>query len=98
MIDELNFGDEIRRYTKHWKWFVISVILGIVVAHLVIRYSTPKFLAQAKIQIVQEQGSGSGMNLLQDLGVYSEMENNIEDEIPITCGPPSNLISGCPES
>ncbi|NQZ45267.1 MAG: polysaccharide biosynthesis tyrosine autokinase [Flavobacteriaceae bacterium] len=91
MIDELNFGDEIRRYTKHWKWFVISVILGIVVAHLVIRYSTPKFLAQAKIQIVQEQGSGSGMNLLQDLGVFSEMENNIEDEIEIISSR-SNLI------
>ncbi|NJB70281.1 capsular exopolysaccharide synthesis family protein [Saonia flava] len=90
-ISDFNFSDEIRKYIKHWKWAVLSLIIGIIIAHLFVRYSTPKYLAKAKIQILQEKSSGSGVSLLQDIDVFSNMENNVEDEVEIIASR-SNLI------
>lgn len=89
--NDFNFSEEIKKYTKHWKWFVLSFIVGIVVAHLFIRYSTPKYLAKGKIKIIEEKSATPGANLLQDMGVFSDAENNVEDEIEIITSR-SNLI------
>ncbi|WP_036384331.1 tyrosine-protein kinase [Muricauda sp. MAR_2010_75] len=88
---DFNFSDEIRKYSKNWKWFVLSFIIGVIVAHLFVRYSTPKYLAKGKIQIIQEKSASPGANLLQDIDVFSDMENNVEDEVEIITSR-SNLI------
>ncbi|SDR00035.1 GumC family protein [Flagellimonas zhangzhouensis] len=89
--NDFSLSDEIRKYTKHWKWFVLSVIIGVGFAYLFVRYSTPKYVAKGKIKIVEEKSAAPGANLLQDIGVFSDMENNVEDEIEIITSR-SNLI------
>ena len=36
-------------YTKHWKWFVLSVVVFLAMAYVKLRYSVPEYAAQAKI-------------------------------------------------
>lgn len=91
-LSENNFDlkDVIATYTKHWKWFVFSGILALILATIYLRYATPRYAAMAKIQIVEES-SGAGADVLQDLSVFGEAKNNISDEIQII-GSRSNFI------
>ena len=89
--NDFSFRDEIRKYTKHWKWFALSVFTALIIAQLFVRYSTPKYLAKGKIQILQEKNTNPGASLLRDIDVFSDMENNVEDEIEIISSR-SNLI------
>ncbi|MBM1106782.1 polysaccharide biosynthesis tyrosine autokinase [Aurantibacter crassamenti] len=70
-------------YTRHWKWFVLSVIGILILAFLYIRYATPEYAAIAKIQIIENQNSGSELSAFQDLDVLGGGKNKVEDEIEI---------------
>ncbi len=81
----------ISTYTKHWKWFVVSVILALLLAYTYIRYSTPQYAAEAQIQIVEDANSSSQLNLFQDMNIMSRGTNKVEDEIEIL-GSRSNFV------
>ncbi|NJB35375.1 GumC family protein [Croceivirga sp. JEA036] len=83
--------EELRPYLKNWYWFVLSLLLFITLGFFVIRYTTPKYKAQAKVQIVDEQGSG-GLDLFKELDIFSGSKNKVEDEIEIIASR-SNLIA-----
>ena len=70
-------------YTKKWKWFLISGLLAIILASIYLRYQASEYSAEAKIQIVEEKSSGSGLDLLGELNMFSSGKNNIEDEIQL---------------
>ena len=61
------------------------------VAMLYLRYATPKFAATAKIQIVEDDNAGSGIDLFQELGVFGSAKNKVADEIELI-GSRSNFI------
>ncbi|USD24836.1 GumC family protein [Flagellimonas marinaquae] len=73
----------IKSYTKHWKWFVLSVIVAFLLAFAYLRYTIPKYNASAKIQIIEDKGASSELSVLQDLDVFSGGKTRIEDEIEI---------------
>ncbi|MEM7485799.1 MAG: polysaccharide biosynthesis tyrosine autokinase [Bacteroidota bacterium] len=68
-------------YTKHWKWFIISVFVTLAIAFVIIRYSTPQYSAQAKVQILDGQSSAPELSVFQDLDVFAGNSNPVEDEI-----------------
>lgn len=70
-------------YTKHWKWFVFSIILAVAGAFVYIRYATPQYEAKAKIQIVDEKNSSSTLDLFQDLDFMGSGINQVQDEIEL---------------
>ncbi len=70
-------------YTKHWKWFIISVIGALLLAYVYIRYATPEYAAKAKIQILDEKGSSSELSVFKDLDFLGGGKSNVEDEIEI---------------
>lgn len=80
--ESTDLKEVIGQYTKHWKWFIISVIacIGIALVHL--RYATPQYAASAKIHVVDDENSGSGLDLFSELGI-SGGKNQVEDEIQI---------------
>ena len=78
-------------YAKHWKWFAISAVLGLVLAFLYLRYTTPEYIAEAKIQIEEDKDTASGLDLFKELDVFSGAKNKVEDEIEII-NSRSNLI------
>ncbi|RZV55099.1 MAG: tyrosine protein kinase, partial [Flavobacteriaceae bacterium] len=73
----------LRSYTKHWKWFVFSIILALGAAYLYVRYATPQFVANAKIQIIDEKSSSSPLDLFQDLDIVGSGSSQIQDEIEL---------------
>ncbi|PCJ95898.1 MAG: tyrosine protein kinase [Flavobacteriaceae bacterium] len=85
-----NFSDStidlkelLNTYTKHWKWFVLSVVVALSLAYVFIRYSTPEYAAQAKIQILENKGASPELGVFQDLNVFSSGSSIVEDEIEI---------------
>lgn len=80
----LDLKDLINTYTKHWKWFVISCILALLLALLYIRYATPEYAANAKIQIIEDKGGASEMSAFSELSLLGGgSKNKIEDEMEI---------------
>ena len=88
---EKGLNDIISSYTKHWKWFVLSVIMTLALAYVKLRYSIPEYAAEAKIQILDDKNSTSELSTFQDLGIMPGGANKVEDEIQII-NSRSNLI------
>lgn len=81
--ENVDLKEVISTYSKHWKWFVASAIIFLMAAYVYLRYSTPEYLAQAKIQIIDDSSSGSGLDLFKELDFLSGGKNQVEDEIQI---------------
>ena len=73
----------IQSYSKHWIWFVLSILTALVLGYIFIRYSVPKYSATAKIQIIEEKNSSPQLNLFKDLDFLGAGKNKVEDEIEI---------------
>ncbi|MEQ8219788.1 MAG: polysaccharide biosynthesis tyrosine autokinase [Arenibacter sp.] len=83
LSSEPGLKDIIINYTKHWKWFVLSVLVALAIAFVKLRYSIPEYAAEAKIQILDDENSTSELSTFQDLGVMPGGANKVEDEIEI---------------
>ncbi|MEY8779552.1 GumC family protein [Allomuricauda sp. XS_ASV26] len=83
MNTKLDIKSILDSYLKHWKWFVLSVIVAFLLAFAYLRYTIPKYNASAKIQIIEDKGASSELSVLQDLDVFSGGKTRIEDEIEI---------------
>lgn len=81
--NRIDYKELIRPYLKQWKWFVASLILALVLAFLYIRYTTPEFAVQGKVQILEDQGAATEMSAFRDLEILSGGNNKVEDEIEI---------------
>ncbi len=80
--DNIDLKEIISAYTKHWKWFVLSVLVSFSLAFIYLRYVIPEYAAQAKIQIVDENNSNASLDLFSDLGLFNS-STKVEDEIQI---------------
>ncbi|PIB23005.1 GumC family protein [Maribacter sp. 4G9] len=83
-MNEDNFGDLLKVYTKRWKWFLLGVVMSIFFAILYLRYATEEYQAQAKIHIIEEQNASSELAAFNDLQILGKGgKNRVEDEIEI---------------
>jgi len=80
-MEDIDFKELFQRYAKHWKWFVLSVLICGALAFLKIRYSVPQYGVAAKIKIVDEKSEG--LNLFEGADLLSFGKNNVFDEIEI---------------
>ena len=87
----INYRDLIKPYLRNWKWFLLAAIIAVLLAVLKIRYSTPEYAIQAKIQVLEDQNSTSELNIFRDLNVLGGGRNSVEDEIEVL-NSRSNLI------
>ncbi len=81
--NNLDLNEIINGYLKHWKWFLLSVIIAIALAFTYLRYTVPEYSATAKIQILEDKNSTSELSVLQDLDILSGGKTQIKDEIEI---------------
>ncbi len=83
--EESNFDlkAEIFKYLTHWKWIVLGLLIGGLVAYLYNRYTIPKYRTEATLVIVNDEektalsamGSGGGSILsLSDDGLVNQIE------------------------
>ena len=73
----------IKTYTKHWLWFLSSIVLTTAFAYTYLRYSVPEYAAEASIQILEGKSSSPELSVFQDLGILQGGSNPIADEFQI---------------
>lgn len=75
------------KWLHHWHWFLISVLLVAVTTAYYLRRTTPEYSVSATILIKDAKqgvgGSISETNAFQDLGMFSNSHNSLENEIEI---------------
>ena len=84
--DSVNIREQIDTYLMYWKWFVLSIIVSLFIAHLYLRYTTPVYSAETSILIKDNQKSGISKELgaFKDLGIIGgASSNNPDNEIEI---------------
>ncbi|MBU0941587.1 MAG: polysaccharide biosynthesis tyrosine autokinase [Bacteroidetes bacterium] len=81
---EFDFKAEIGKYTIHWKWFVLSVLIALCFAYFKVRYFVPVYSASATILMKDTKKGGrlSEAAAFSDLGINSGARN-VDDEIEI---------------
>lgn len=73
------------KFLHNWYWFAISGILGLAIAFLINRYSTPTYQTNTSV-IVQEKGDAFGgiESIIQEFGAYKKaLKKNVENQIGI---------------
>lgn len=81
--EDFNLKRTLSVYSKQWKWFVLSCIICLGIAYVNLRYTTPQYLAVAKIMLLDDKESSS-VGALKDLSLFSEKEDaKVEDEIQV---------------
>lgn len=81
--NKYDINELVKTYTKHWKWFLLAIVTMLVLAYLNIRYSIPEYEVTSQIQVVQDNSSASGLDLFQDLEIFSGTKKEVEDEMEI---------------
>lgn len=91
--------DVIYDYIRHWKWFILSVILCLIVGTIVIMTSEKQYKSSISILLNEDKnkmGSGGSAGLsLDELGLLSTT-SNIDNEIAILTSP--DLMKGIVDS
>lgn len=74
---------EIYKYLTHWKWIILGLLIGGVIAYLFNRYTIPKYRTLATMIMVEDQennamsampSGGGAIFALQDDGLQSQIE------------------------
>ena len=84
--DSLNILEEIKKYLRHWKLFLLSAIFFLVAAYFKLRYSTPLYSISSSILIKDNKNAGISTELaaFEDLGIVGGISsNNPDNEIEI---------------
>ncbi|MBU6157565.1 MAG: polysaccharide biosynthesis tyrosine autokinase [Bacteroidetes bacterium] len=71
-------------YLRYWKYFLISMIVFLLLAHLYLKYTTPQFISSVKLLVHNENG-GSQLTeeaIFNDLG-FDPGTQNTENELEI---------------
>ncbi|QCW99679.1 polysaccharide biosynthesis tyrosine autokinase [Aggregatimonas sangjinii] len=80
---ETDFKALLTSYTKHWKWFLLSILAALSVAYVYIRYKIPEYKVQAKIKVLEEKNGSPEMSIYKDLDLFGAGKNKVEDEIEV---------------
>ncbi|MEN3324112.1 polysaccharide biosynthesis tyrosine autokinase [Mariniflexile soesokkakense] len=79
-----NLKKAISIYLKKWFWFVLSCIICLGIAYFKLRYTTPEYLATAKIMILDEKDASGAGSAFNDLPLFAEKEDaKVDDEIQV---------------
>jgi len=83
--NSVDFKNLIVKYLKHWKWFLVSLILFGLLAKIYLRYSVLQYKATATILVKDDKSGGLSPELsaFEDLGLFKGSSKTIEDEIEI---------------
>lgn len=81
--NKIDYKELLKPYLRHWKWFAASLVLAIALAILYIRYTTPEYAVQGKIQILEDQSAASELSAFRDLEMFTGGNTQVEDEVEV---------------
>ncbi len=98
-IDEekpVNYRELFEKYSYHWKWFILGIVLAIAAAFVYLRYTPQQYTVATTILIEDENSGGlpSELSAFEDLGLFGSTKKKVETEIGLlkiahingTCG------------
>lgn len=71
----------VSKYLPYWPLFIVAIVVSIIISRIIIRYSTPYFMASATIIIKDEKKGNEESKLIESLDQISTkkiVENEIE--------------------
>ncbi|WP_130734313.1 tyrosine-protein kinase [Flavobacterium sp. J27] len=83
--NNFNFKEEVVKYVKHWKWFVLGLFLAILSAFLYLRYTIASYKAVATILVKDDRkgNMASELSAFSDLGLITNVKSNVDNEIEV---------------
>ncbi|SFR48353.1 capsular exopolysaccharide family [Robiginitalea myxolifaciens] len=82
MSENIDLREFVNQYIRHWKWFVLGVVVAVALAWVYLRYTIPEYAVGAKVEIIDEKSSGGGSQLLE-LDLLGTGNVKVEDEIEV---------------
>lgn len=83
--DNFSIQKEIKKYTIHWKWFLLSAFFFLLVGYLYLKKTSPLYNSISTI-LIKDNREGRGLSELaafSDLAGLSGGNNDIDDEVDI---------------
>ncbi|WP_165020452.1 GumC family protein [Dysgonomonas sp. ZJ279] len=89
--EEINLREVFSKYFSHWKWFILSIIVFLIIGMFVYLCLDRKYEVQSAILLKQDKNSPSGgaagaMASMADLGLFSSA-SNIDNEVAVLSSP-----------
>lgn len=83
--EDVNLREQLDKYLIHWRWFLVSIVIGLILSFLYLRYTTPSYEATTTILVKDEKKGGmlSELSAFSDLGLGGSMKSNVDNEIEI---------------
>ncbi|HJP63500.1 MAG TPA: polysaccharide biosynthesis tyrosine autokinase [Mucilaginibacter sp.] len=70
-------------YLRHWKWFLLSIMIALTFGYIYLKLVTPKYKIETDLLIKPDKSSsGSQNDLLQDLNLFTS-DKIIDNEVQI---------------
>ena len=81
----VDLRDVIEKYLIHYKWFIFSVLLFVLITFIKVRYEAPQFRAVGSILIKEKEAgnSFSEMSTYEDMGLVGLGGGNLENEMQV---------------
>src|ERR1700733_3824013 len=81
---QVNIREILFKYLRHWKWFVLSLIVFLALGFIYIKITTPLYQIETDLLIKQDKNtpSASGDDILKSLNLFSS-DKIIDNEIQI---------------
>lgn len=79
--ENINIKEEIFKYIIHWRWFVLSGFVALVIAFLYLRYAENKYQSQTTILIKDDKSQNNQLMAFSELDIFGGgkvIDNEIE--------------------
>ncbi len=84
--DKINLKEVVKKYSYHWKLFLLSMMIALTLAFIYLQVATYKYQVSSTILINDEDndgGSTTESSVFQDLGLFGGPKTSIDTEIGI---------------
>lgn len=84
--EEINIGELVKPYLKHWKWFVVSAFLFLSLAYAYLKIQNPVYETISTVLIKDSKASmgGQDFEVLKDLSGLGKMNSDgVDNEMEI---------------
>ena len=75
--DEINIREIFEKYSYHWKWFLLGVLIALVAASIYLRYATYQYEVSSTI-LIDDKENGGG--LTSELSAFEDRAKIQTDE------------------
>jgi len=83
---EIDLRGTIEKYSYHYKWFILGIVLAILAAYIYLRYTPNQYEVNASILIDNKENGGSvnsELSAFADLGLLGDSKTSLDTEIDV---------------